>query len=127
MDAKAYPNLNPKLKETYDRIMGTSTTVKVPHPADSHSTKHPSPAHQTVARAAVPQASAPKAPSHLSHGQLTHIAYNASQAARQEKKVEEKQSEKEGSSLVLPIVLGVGGVIFFVVYSFFWLNFFGMN
>jgi hypothetical protein len=126
MDAKPYPNLNPKLKETYDRIMGTTTTVKMPHPAETHTAKNPSPAHQTVARAQVTPAARTTTPVHASTGQLTHIAYNASMAAKKEK-AHTAANDKEVSSLLLPILLATGGVVFFVVYSIFWLNFFGMN
>ncbi len=37
MDISAHPRLDPKLKDTYDRIMGTSVGVKTtapPHPVE---------------------------------------------------------------------------------------------
>jgi hypothetical protein len=131
MDLKAYPNLDPKLKETYDRIMGTGTSVKPLHHAAKSPQTHSS--HST-------QSAAPTSASHEAHTEkvsatphhLTHLAYNAADGnvKATDKGVNalhaEKKSEINNNNLILPIVIGVCGVLFFVFYSYFWMNFFGM-
>jgi hypothetical protein len=131
MDLKSYPNLDPKLKETYDRIMGTGTSVKPSH----HAAKTP----QTNASHST-QSTPHDATSHGSHTDkvsstphhLTHLAYNAADGnlKAHEKGANtphaEKKSEVNKNNLIVPIVLGVCGVLFFVFYSYFWMNFFGM-
>lgn len=119
MDQKTYPNLNPKLKETYDRIMGTATTA---HPPAATSNTQAAPAHHETHQAAptVPQ------PPHATPSHLSHLAYNASMASKHEK-VQASTSGLSKQSLMLPILLAAGGVIFFVGYSIFWLNFFGLS
>jgi hypothetical protein len=118
MDQKTYPNLNPKMKEAYDRIMGTATTTRPPA------------AHEVTPKAPLPHQAAAPAPQnhHAAAGHLSHIAYNASMAPKSTP--EKSKSSTAGlskESLLLPILLAAGGVIFFVVYAIFWLNFFGMT
>jgi hypothetical protein len=36
-------------------------------------------------------------------------------------------SEIKRDSLMLPVILAAAGVIFFVVYAIFWINFFGLK
>jgi hypothetical protein len=124
MDTKAYPNLDPKLKETYDRIMGTGTSAQ---PQSHAPVKH----EDTVKPHMASGAHTPPAPksSPTTH-RLSHIAYNATdgnlKGHDEKEKHEEKKSDSNKDTLIIPIVLGVCGVIFFVFYSIFWMNFFGM-
>lgn len=110
MDLKKHPNLDPKLKETYDRIMGTSVGVKPPvhTPAPDHETPHEAPHlshiayHADGTKKATP---APQPHTAPTHAQPTVVSHD---------------------SLLLPLLLGIGGVIFFVAYSIFWMRYFGL-
>lgn len=123
MDAKTYPNLNPKLKETYDRIMGTATAAKphAPTPAAAKSST-PLPHDQHDSTPAAPE-------HHVTPGHLSHLAYNASMAHKKEKP-ESAPATTAGvkkDSLLLPLILAAGGVVFFVAYAIFWMSFFGLK
>lgn len=129
MDLKDHPKLDPKLKETYDRIMGMKTGTK---PTTPPATEHV----EEVTIDTKPAADAPSTAPHAS-GHLSHIAYNASsgttkpdekkhEAVKHEEKKPEHKEVNGNDSMVVPIVLGVSGVIFFVFYAIFWIRFFGM-
>jgi hypothetical protein len=124
MDTQSYPNLDPKLKETYDRIMGTATSAKPVHHA-ANTSVHTAPASHAAAKSpthpeqhSVHTDKVTSPPHHLSH-----IAYNAASGSLHE---EVKKSDQKTNVPMMPIVLAVGGVLFFIFYAVFWFNFFGM-
>lgn len=119
MDITKHPKLDPKLQETYDRIMGTAVGVKAP--------THPAPAAHPAQKAApTTHKDAPEA--HHTNGHLSHIAYNASSAQKKEPVMHVKSQTQavKSDSLLLPLLMGIGGVIFFVAYAIFWMRFFGL-
>jgi hypothetical protein len=125
MDPKLYPKLDPKLKETYDRIMGTATSGKPLH----HAAQTASPRTHAAPAANLDDAVTHQTQTTPHH--LSHIAYTASSGGLKthEKKPEHGESKKSNSkddALIVPIIIGISGVIFFVAYAFFWVNFFGI-
>lgn len=132
MDPKAHPRLDPKLKETYDRIMGMKTGSKPPTPVSSGQVEQVTIDNKPATETAPSASNAPHTTGHLSH-----IAYNASskmtkpeekkhEEVTHEEKKEEHKEAKTSDSMVVPIILGVSGVIFFIFYAIFWMRFFGM-
>ncbi len=113
MDPKATANLDPKLKEAYDRVMSTP----VPKPADfsvaqesMHATIPLAPTPQTVSPTPVTPASTPP----------PQVKQAVSFAVTMPK-------HSGGGSKMLPILFGLGGLVFFVVYAIFWVKFFGLK
>ncbi len=123
MDPKTLPTLDPKLKEAYERVMGTSLTPPAvqptapntptpstggPPPITSQSIQPPvAPIAQkvTVPVSLVP----PVAPAY--HATTTFVADNA---------------VKPQAKISLPILL-LGGIIFLLVYALFWMKFFNFK
>jgi len=126
MDLKAYPKLDPKLKETYDRIMGMKAGVKSHDPSSGEHV-----AQVTIDDTPATQPPHSPATQHAA-GHLSHIAYNAATGTikPEEKKHEirstDHKEERKPQSMIVPIILGVSGVIFFIFYAIFWMRFFGM-
>ena len=109
MDIAKHPKL--------DRIMGTTVGVKSPPHAPA--TPHP------AAKAAAPtQKETP--PAHQPPGHIAHLAYNASSAPKKEPTHHAQTQAVKSDSLLLPLILGIGGVIFFVAYAIIWMRFFGL-
>lgn len=132
MDIAAHPKLDPKLKETYDRIMGTSLGVKMPHAAPpehhvTHADGAPKKTHQESSHhAPAKETDHPAAPVHQAPGHLSHIAYSASSVKKTEEPKKAGEAAIKTDSLLFPIIMGAGGVIFFVFYAIFWMSFFGV-
>lgn len=114
MDISAHPRLDPKLKETYDRIMGTSVGVKTPLPQPEKPTKvaTPSTHHAEV-----------KTPQQRGH--LSHLAYSASNPKKETAPQSHEGKKTSDDSLLFTIIMGAGGVLFFVFYTIFWMSFLG--
>lgn len=127
MNPQSANNLDPKLKETYDKVMGTSTQPAAPAP-QSAAPAAPAPDQNTQAApppADAAQNAAPTIP------QAPYTADNLSfQAAIQQPATNQVPlgnvvAPKQPSSL-LRILYIVGGVVFFVVYTFVWLKIFNI-
>lgn len=110
------PQLDPKLKETYDRVMGAQmpkatsspTTASIPQPSASVQSPAPvQPQPQTAERPAAPPAQ----------------VFVATPAAPTGKTVVVKNSNGKKLS---PVVLMVVGLAFFVVYTVVWLKIFAI-
>ncbi len=135
MDMTAHPKLDPKLKDTYDRIMGTSVGVKPPQPTvalkpeptEVANTQHAEEKNDPQVGAAITEEK--KAPVKAAPT-LSHIAYNAEEAKKQKQKTTESHHANpqviRTDTLLFPLLIGAGGVIFFVFYAIFWMSFFGM-
>src|SRR5690348_3229363 len=65
MDPKSLPNLDPKLKEAYDRVMSTSLTPSAPPPAAPQTTTPPG--TQAPAQVVTPQPAPLGSPSMQPH------------------------------------------------------------
>lgn len=132
MDPTSLSNLDPKLKETYDRVMGTSTP-----PASDQTPSNPAPASPTPA-----DASPNNAPSEnvtAESGLSTPIATPAPDSAEpQPATVTITQasptppstnivSAPHGHSGLIKIFYILGATVFFVIYIFFWAKIFNIS
>lgn len=112
MDPKAAQTLDPKLKEAYDRVMG-ATVPKTP-PPQMPSVDLPTPPKEPEMPLSQPavtvNVSTPPAPAHITpHPSSGFVATH-----------EEKKSPVSGTLLV------IAGVVFLLVYTLFWLKWFGI-
>lgn len=106
MDNKASA-LDPKLKETYDRIMGTAVNPSAP----------PSAMAQPAVAAAPPQAAA----------QTIRPAFAPAQPSQPLQPLARVSPEKQTTGKMLPIVFVVVAVIFFIAYAIFWVKLFNVK
>lgn len=103
MDKKLYPNLDPKLKEVYDRVMGFNQPPTPPTPAKNPASV-PAPSYQPISIS--PKKSDP----------IPFIAnVNVGVASK---------NKSSSSSMLLLIIVGL---IFFIVYGLFWVKFFNIQ
>jgi len=120
MDPKAAQTLDPKLKEAYDRVMGATVpktpppqmpSVDIPTPPKEPEKPFSQPIAPTPINAAQSAAnSPPAAPVHtVAHPSSGFVAPH-----------EEKKSPISGTLLV------IAGVVFLLVYTLFWLKWFGI-
>lgn len=123
MDPKKVSDLDPKLKEVYERVMGTNvSSSKAPAPQSpsktSESTGAPTGAspriEQQVEEAPKPQPAPRPAAANVQ-------VFTAKGGVKQ---TETDGEKKKGGSPVLTIVLVLAGVLFFAIYALFWLRFF---
>lgn len=115
MDPKAAPTLDPKLKEAYDRVMG-ATVPKTP-PLQMPSVDLPT-THTEPIQAAPPPANINPPTANATPATAAHPPVHPSSgfvAAH-----EEKKSPVSGTLLV------IAGVVFLLVYTLFWLKWFGI-
>lgn len=115
MNPNLAQNLDPKLKETYDRIMGTRVNVQSPKPVAP--APQPSPQeHVPVEGVAPVSTSAPAAKEEKP--EMVNINTSSSSPAPAAKTASSKKMS--------PIIFVVAGVGFFLVYTVVWLKIFGI-
>ena len=130
MDPKNPADLDPKLKEIYERVMGTNVASSQ---AISQKPAIPTTPQQSAIEK-TPQPQAPQAPAQTTSTPI------ASPQSIQEKtstgkvflehqsfKPQPQKTEEKKQQNMLPMLLFVGGIVFFAVYAFFWLKFFNVN
>lgn len=128
MDPQSANNLDPKLKETYDKVMGTTTA---PAAGAAPGTPAPQPVAPPAGTPPPQDAAAPAQNAAPSIPQTPYQADNLSfQAAIQTPANNQTPlgavvPPQQPSSL-LRILYIVGGVIFFVVYTFVWVKIFNL-
>lgn len=109
MDPKKMPDLDPKLKEAYERVMGTAVNgakpVAVTPPAPTPTPPPPPPAAQQTTPPETNTAPQP-----------------VSSPAPEVNPLPEPENKKQFS----PVILVVVGIVFFLVYILFWLKFFSI-
>ncbi len=129
MDPTSLSNLDPKLKDTYERVMGTST----PAPADASAPTTPT-ASQTLAD------SAPAADSSTTENTLSPLPENTSPASAEPhpETVTINQplpptpaasaiiDKPHGHSGLIVVFYVLGAIVFFVIYIFFWAKIFNI-
>ncbi len=129
MDPKAQANLDPKLKEMYDRIMAVnipSSAAKptpTPAPQASPPTPTPTPPPNPISNVAVvPQ---------MATTQATIATSFAPQA--QAKPAPQKTSTsfvatvpKKNSTKLTPLLIAIGVILFFAVYTVMWIKIFNV-
>jgi hypothetical protein len=135
MDPQTQTNLDPKLKETYDRVMGTTTAPAGGQPpAAAPSTPPPAPQAAPVdANAGTTPPAAADASQNASSSipQTPYTADNLSFQAAIQTPVNTQVPlggvvAPRQSTSMLRILYIVGAVVFFVVYTFVWVKIFNL-
>jgi len=121
MNPKTVNDLDPKLKETYERVMGTSLT-----PAGSSIPTQSPPIKATVAASPIPGPSVKPAPVMVASPQSTKptpVPEIQIPSTGNLMKNATTTKKKKSSKVVLLIA---GGIVFFVVYGVIWAKIFGL-
>lgn len=145
MDPKNLPSLDPKLKEAYDRVMSTSLPQTPPTPTQPApqaptppTTPEPVAAPTTPAPVATPAQSTlppipttavqPAAPTNVVTPTPAYTTLSAPEPATTHSStfVAGAAHTAPSKSKISPVLLIVLGVVFFAVYSLFWLRFFNV-
>lgn len=120
MEPKKYSQaLDPKFKEIYDRVMGTSVTPSI----KPQETTPPKPVSPTVPVKSIqpePFLSKPFAKS-----DLASVASNETFAKTVS--VSQNQPQRTKKNIKLYILIILGGLIFFVLYTFIWIKLFNLK
>ncbi|MCL5432792.1 MAG: hypothetical protein M1524_01605 [Patescibacteria group bacterium] len=117
MDPKKPSELDPKLKEAYDRVMGTATPApQTPQPVVSQPA---APQVFTPSGASKPQVS------NVSSAPQTTMVNSPSSTSASSTFVSKPGNAKSGG--FSPVLIIFGLLIFFVVYALFWVKFFGIS
>jgi hypothetical protein len=128
MNPKSINDLDPKLKETYERVMGTSFGTE-PKPAPTMETQ---PVEQTPPQASVtPQ---PQAPASLPSENSTVVSQvfradntdKSTETATVNALSKKETAAKKNGNKTLMIIVGVGAVVFFAVYAVIWAKLLGL-
>lgn len=141
MNPKGVNDLDPKLKETYERVMGTTfptpqpvsqqTTAQTPtqqppqQPVESVQTPEPQPVLQPISTPSDPMQTSQifragdgfKQPPTSSSDLLAKANMGNSAVVNEEPKKKSK---------LIPMLIGVGGLIFFIAYAVIWAKLFGL-
>jgi hypothetical protein len=136
MNSKMPANLDPKLKETYERVMGTSfaPAASPPAPVQQH------PVQTTVVQEPeAPVATVPVMPASLPPIDVANSAPEMVQSPQMPKTGDPfKEAVSPPTTVIMqgvtpkkknflmPVLLGIGGLIFFVAYAVIWAKVFGM-
>jgi len=112
---KTPPQLDPKLKEAYDRVMGTVVTP--PQHSEQAPPTPPPPTPEPVAPVANPVAAEQPAEHPAA---ATMVASPSAQPTT--KVVKEKKKRK-----VSPIIIVLGVIIFLAIYGVVWVKYFGLT
>lgn len=126
MDSKNYTNLDPKLREAYERVM--NTTISPANAPSQQPTVAPSPRP-------LPSQTSPQIPKPAAVNETPVMLPMPSASLPTNSPVIQKQppstvanivttSMPQHNSGILPIVIILGAIIFFAVYAVFWLKFF---
>lgn len=118
MDPKLAQNLDPKLKETYDRIMGTQINPQpgTPVPAVPQPVQTPTPTPQFQTQPQTPtQTAEQQVPVSPQPGMV-----NINATVAQAKPVASAASKKKMS----PVIFIAAGIGFFLIYTVIWLKVF---
>ena len=108
----APPQLDPKIKEAYDKVMNTA--IAAAPPADSQPPP-PQPSTQPPPQPTITQVMPTVTPPRREPATIHIGGVPASHASTTEKK-----------SKILPVLYITGGIIFLLVYTIFWLKFFNI-
>lgn len=117
MDPKMPSNLDPKLKEAYERVMGT-TIPKPSAPPTPAAPSSPNPTAQIPTVEPTPQTPPTPAPS-AAPQTMANVGTTPSAF------VANPQKGKSGG--ISPVIIFLGLLVFFIVYALFWLKFFNVS
>lgn len=131
MDTKSVNDLDPKLKETYERVMGTSlggspTTTPPPTMETQPVAIQPEPQPQTKAPSEPPT----PLPSEGSTVSQVFRADNTNKSTEtatvNPPSKNEKAAKTDGGKKLLPVIIIVGAVVFFAIYAVIWAKLLGL-
>lgn len=112
MNPNLAQTLDPKLKETYDRIMGTELPKAGSSPAVEPQT------HVPIEQIATPQAPTPEATPNLpEESKVEMVSINTTPSVSKTEQVSKGRK-------ISPVIFIVVGVLFFLLYAFAWLKVF---
>lgn len=123
MNPNLAQNLDPKLKETYDRIMGTELSKTASSPASvsgqarENLSSSPQPTHVPIEQVVVPQTPS-KTPPAPDETKVEMVSINASSAT--------PAAKPSSLRKISPIIFVVAGVGFFIAYTVVWLKIFNI-
>jgi hypothetical protein len=134
MNLKNINDLDPKLKETYERVMGTSlagSNPTTPPTMETQPVSQPQPESQPEPQAQPqPQSEAPTPIP--TEGSTVSQVFRADDAAKSVETAtvnlpskNEATAKKDGKKL-LPIIIVIGSVVFFAVYTVIWAKVLGL-
>ena len=151
MDPKALSNMDPKLRETYERVMGTtvastqtSPSATIPTPGQAVSSQIPNNITPPVAPPAAPLSTSPTPAAEIPQPQtltppftpatpvtpFSPLPQNVSAGAFQPLPSPSsfpQNAQQQGSSPLLRILYIFGAVVFFGLYTIFWIKVFGFR
>ncbi len=114
--------MDPKLKEAYDRVMATP----VPPPLTTPKPANPQPT--VVSPTAVASQEPMQATTPIASTTLSATPANTPTQSKQTVGFAVAMPKHSSSGLkMLPVLIGIGGVIFFIVYAVFWIKFFNVK
>lgn len=122
MDPTALSNLDPKLKETYDRVMGTPSPT-----SDSSPTPTTPPADTTSSTNSELPTNELSAPTPTNMGQEPHpetVTISQPLPAAPSSSIVNKP---HGHSGLIRVFYILGAMVFFVIYVFFWAKIFNIQ
>lgn len=136
MNPKGVNDLDPKLKETYERVMGTSLTPQ--QPAGQANVLPPEPSSpQPVLKTETVQNETPTASAPLPEPEMV-ASPQVFKAGDPFKDIDPPPSEVitnnavvntpkvKGKNKLMPVLLVVGGLVFFAIYAVVWAKVFGL-
>jgi hypothetical protein len=117
MDSKDLSRLDPKLREAYERVMGTPTS-RQPQTQTPLPTPEPPPVQANEPQQ-VHNAPSEQVPAPAPHASSSVIAFNA--------QTYNKKSAGVKSGSLTPVIIGVGIVILLLAYTFVWVKIFNLS
>lgn len=121
--------LDPKLKEVYDRVMGTDVPAPTPHTATTAQTPEqtapPMQAEPAASENKFVVTSGPVAPSPVSPPVAQQPLRRAAETVQVSYQLHPKKTAKKGTFPMPLIILSV--VVFFVIYTFAWMQIFHIS
>jgi hypothetical protein len=139
MDPKLIANMDPKLRETYERVMGTaaaSSPLSAPPP--SNGTSNQLSQSLPIQQPEIPTPMAPPATEELSSQLVTPVTpptpaptpVDATSTMFQplpSPASVNQEAQTNETSFLLRILYIVGGIIFFILYAIFWIKILKLN
>lgn len=119
MAIKQLNTLDPKLKETYERVMGTSSQPNVPQPIIQKQTIQPQHLQTQPSPFTKPQPT--QQPIQISQP----VPFQA--PSPQTQQVQAPQATSKKRNKMLPIFLVLTGIVFLIGYTIVWVKIFNLN
>jgi hypothetical protein len=128
MNPKYPANLDPKLREAYERVMGTNGTSPAPASAAPQSPPPPPESEKNEQPRMVTEPM-PKHEENDNHGTVVHFGADTEKHKKEERKADTNafSQTSDKNSTVTTVLLGAIGVLFFIGYALFWAQIFGFK